>query len=442
MYNFIFILLLPFLLLKLLLFNSIKTKAYRERLLERLGYFALPKEYNDPNQTNIWIHAVSVGEIISCLPIISQIKKTVPNALITLTCTTPAGSEIIKKKLANQVFHIYFPFDISFSIKNFLKKIKPKLLILIEKELWPNTILHCGRNNIPIILANAQLSKKSFYGYLFIKPLISYCLKKINFICAQTKFDGYKLNKLISPSCSRDVAKNNIIIAGNTKFDAALENIQKFASANANKPNNFVWIAASTHPGEEEIILKAHKLVLQKIPNAILILAPRHIVRCKDLEKILKDLNLKFIVHSQYLNKTNPFDEKELKLKTTPQNQQEVYLLDTIGELNKLYSISMAAFVGGSLVPMIGGHNVLEPASFSIPIAVGPYTSNCKEIVFRMKSSDALVSITNAQDLSSTIINWLTNDSLRIKIGTNAKNYLYKQTGASELIVKLASSLL
>ena len=408
-YNVIFIILLPFLFLRLLL-KSLKLKTYRFRWKERLGIFSPPK-LND----SIWVHAVSVGEIMAAIPIIQKIQTMSPQTNIVVTCTTPAGSYVLKKKLAKKIFHVYFPFDINFAINNFLARVKPKLLIILEKEIWPNLIFSCHNNNIPIIIANAQLSNKSFYKYLLIKSFMASWLKNITFICAQTKFDAYKFKKLINNNTIK-----NIITVGNTKFDLAAQTEKLIAAIL--RPT---WIAASTHPGEEELVLETHKIILNKIPNALLILVPRHSERCLYITKKIKEI--KFVMRSQQNNLDIP--------------NGQVYLVDSIGELNLLYSMSQVAFVGGSLVP-IGGHNVLEPAALSMPIIVGPYTANCKQIVFRMKMANGLFVIKNPQELSEIVLQLLTNKNLCEKTGLNARNFLDRHIGASEQIVDLVAKVI
>ncbi|MGD0466309.1 MAG: 3-deoxy-D-manno-octulosonic acid transferase [Gammaproteobacteria bacterium] len=405
-YNVIFIILLPLLFLRLLL-KSLKLKTYRLRWKERLGIFSPPQLNN-----SIWVHAVSVGEIMAAMPIIQKIQIILPNNNIVVTCTTPAGSYILQKKLSKKVFHVYFPFDVNFAINNFLSKIKPKLLIILEKEIWPNLIVNCHKNNIPIIIANAQLSNKSFYRYSLIKSLMASWLKNITFICTQTKFDTYKFKRLINNN-----AIKNIITVGNTKFDLITQT-EKLAS-DILRPT---WIAASTHPREEELILEAHHAILNKIPNALLILVPRHSERCFGITKKIKEI--KFVMRSKQNNLDIP--------------NGQIYLVDSVGELNLLYSMSQVAFVGGSLVP-IGGHNVLEPAALSIPVIVGPYTANCKQIVFRMKMANGLFVIKNPQELSEIVLQLLTNKNLCEKIGLNAKKFLDSHVGASEQIVDLVA---
>ena len=428
LYNLFFILLLPILLLRFL-FKSLKLKTYRHRLTERLGIFKLPKDSN-LNSKFIWIHAVSVGEIMAAIPVINKLKTQLPKISIILTCTTPRGSEIIQQKLAQLVIHVYFPLDISFAINNFLTKIKPILLIIIEKELWPNLIWHCKKHKIPIIIINAQLSNKSFNKYLLINPLIKPLLTSVKKICTQTKFDAYKFKQLLPKE-----SHNNIIITGNIKFDIAIEN-KNLNNNNGNsnidlinKQNTAIWIAASTHPIEENLILKAHQLILNKIPNTILILVPRHPERINLIIKEILKFNFTYQQHSLHSISIKPF--------INPEFNAQIYLVDSVGELNKFYQISQAAFVGGSLIPNIGGHNVLEPAALALPIAIGPYTANCQQIVTNLRSRNGLKIVKTPEELAKQMIAWLNNKELRTTIGNNARNYLIKESGVSDKIIKI-----
>jgi 3-deoxy-D-manno-octulosonic-acid transferase len=407
-YNLVIMALLPFLFIRLLV-KSLKSKPYRLRLAERLGIFKAPN-FKD----SIWVHAVSVGEIIAATPIIQKIQEKLAGQNIVVTCTTPAGSYMANKLFGkfNNILHVYFPFDVNFAINNFFKKTKPKLLIILEKEIWPNLIVNCSNNNIPIIIANAQMSNRSFRRYGLVRPLIAWILQKIAFISAQTKFDAYKFKKFLGNKL--DI----IAINGNTKFDSVIQNIK----SNITTITRPTWIAASTHPGEEELIIKAHQIILNTIPDVLLILAPRHIERCSNIVNIIKN-------NSQDIN-ISIRSQQSIKIP-----EGHVYLADSLGELNLLYSMSNVAFVGGSLVPFIGGHNVLEPAALSVPIIVGPYTANCKQIVTKLELARGLFVVKNHEELAEIIIKLLNNNNLREQIGANSRNFLYKQTGASDKIV-------
>lgn len=426
LYNLIFILILPIVLLKFL-YKSIKLKAYKERLNERLGIFNFKNKI--PQSTcNIWIHAVSVGEIMASIPMIKKLKSQLPEVDILFTCTTPRGSEIIQQKLAELVVHVYFPLDISFAINNFLITFKPKILIILEKELWPNLIWHCNKNKIFIIIVNAQLSNRSYKKYLLIKPLIKPLLSTIYKICAQTKFDAYKFKQLTFKE-----NHHNIITIGNIKFDinASTTTSTSIINTSVNNIVDPVWIAASTHPIEEDLILEAHKLILAKLVNTVLILVPRHPERINFIIKSILKSNFTYQQHSLYSS----------CIFLRPIFNSQVYVVDTIGELNKFYQISQVAFVGGSLVPHIGGHNVLEPAMAALPIIVGPYTTNCQQIITNLKFHNGLKIVKSAQQLATQILVWLNNKKLRLDIGNNAKNYLIAQTGATDRIVKIILNL-
>lgn len=405
-YNILFIIFLPVLFLRLLI-KSLKLPEYRLRWRERLGLLPLIRLDNV-----VWIHAVSVGEIMAALPVAQNMQHFLPNSNIIFTCTTPAGSQILANK---KITHFYLPFDISFIIKHFLARLKPKLLILMEKEIWPNIIYNCYKKNIPIIVANAQLSNRSLRKYLLISYLIKDLLNKIKYIFAQTRFDSYKFNKVLNNNI-------NIIIMGNTKFDNALY-INKKTNIAISRP---VWIAASTHPGEEELILQAHKIILTKIPEALLILVPRHKERCLDIVQQIKEFNVTMRSKCEYNAITK---------------NSQIYLVDSIGELILFYSMSQVAFVGGSLVP-IGGHNVLEPAALKVPIIVGPYTISCKQIVANMKYANGLLVVHNPKELAAVVIKLLSDPKLCKQMGENANKFLDSQTGASYKIAELAADLI
>lgn len=405
-YNVLFIILLPLLFLRLLI-KSFELTAYRLRWQERLGILPLIKLDNV-----VWIHAVSVGEIMAALPVAENIRHFLPYSNIIFTCTTPAGSQILANK---KIIHFYLPFDINFIVKHFLSKLSPKLLILVEKEIWPNIIYNCYKKNIPIILANAQLSNRSLRRYLLIKYLMQDLLNKIKYIFAQTKFDGYKFNKILNN------INNNIIIMGNTKFDNSLY-ISTQSKVKLSRP---VWIAASTHPGEEEIILQAHKAILNSIPEVLLILVPRHPERSLDIVSQIKHFSVTM---------------RSKCASSAISSSSQVYLVDTIGELILFYSMSQVAFVGGSLVP-IGGHNVLEPAALAVPVIVGPYTISCKQIVANMKYANGLFVVQNSKELSMIVIKLLNDPKLCKQTGDNAKNFLNSKMGASYKIAKIAADL-
>jgi len=396
-YNILFYLLIPFILLRLL-WRSLKSPGYRKRWNERFGFFAIPKNY----QHGIIIHAASVGETIAAVPLIRQIQKTYPDLPITITNMTVTGSHQVKKSFQDSVFHVYVPYDLPDVVQRFFNKTKPKMLIIMETELWPNLLYYARVKQIPILLANARLSKKSARGYAKIKNFTARMLQNITQIAAQSQPDADRFIKLGMP-------QDRIDITGNIKFDLDLSPSIEEAGKSLRQQlgaNRLVWIAASTHEGEEEIILNAFKQIKNKISDALLILVPRHPERFAPVATLCKKQGYKIILRSS----------NESCNATT-----DIFLGDTMGELMKFYAAADVAFVGGSFVS-IGGHNFLEPAILTLPIISGPHVFNFTDIARLLTEKHALTLVKNAAELAEQIITFFDDPTLRQEFGANAKS--------------------
>ncbi|CUR53477.1 3-deoxy-D-manno-octulosonic acid transferase [Serratia symbiotica] len=390
----------PIILLKLLL-RSRLVPDYRKRLKERYGF------YNKKNiSSSIILHAVSVGETLTAIPLVKALRKYYPYLSITITTMTPTGSERVKHILGNDVYHVYLPYDLPCSINRFLKKINPKLVIIMETELWPNLIYELHKRNIPLIIINARLSERSSKKYKIINTFIKKVLHRITLIVAQNKEDGMRFIKLgLHPS------KLNII--GNLKFNITITqklSLNIISLRYKWKQNRPIWIAASTHHGEENILLTAQRQLLKKYPNLLLILVPRHQERFIIVKKLVHKYGFNYILRS---------DNK------APNNNTQIIIGDTIGELMLLYGISDIAFIGGSLVKN-GGHNPLEAAIHTIPILMGPYTFNFKDICKTLLQNKGLITITNVNSLINKIDILLTNKNYRDYYGRHAFKVLQK----------------
>lgn len=411
-YNILFYLLIPFILLRLL-WRSRKSPGYRKRINERFAFFDIEKNY----QGGVIIHAASVGETIAAVPLIRQIQKTYPDLPITITTMTVTGSHQVKKSFQNSVFHIYVPYDLPDVVQRFFNKTKPKMLIVMETELWPNLLYYAHKKQISVLLANARLSEKSARGYTKIKKFVARMLKNITQIAAQSQPDADRFIKLGMP-------QDRITITGNIKFDINLSRSSQEAGENlrqqlgANRPT---WIAASTHEGEEEIILQAHKQIKNQAPECLLILAPRHPERFAPIAALCKKQDYKVVLRSS----------NEASDATT-----DIFLGDTMGELMKFYAASDVAFIGGSLVP-IGGHNFLEPAILNLPIISGPHVFNFTEIAHLLTAKHALILVKNATELATQVINLFADPVLRQEFGANAKAVVNANRGAVEKHMKL-----
>lgn len=402
-YNFILYLLLPFILLRLL-WRSRKSPDYRKRWAERFGLFPAP-QLRHP----IWIHAVSFGEAKLAVTLIHALKKQFPQASFVVTTMTVTGSNEISKNFGNDVFHIYVPYDYPTAVQNFLNRIKPQILIIMETELWPNILQQCKKNNIPVVIANARLSPKSAQGYRFITFLTRPMLKNVAALLAQTQEDAARFIKLGLP-----IERAHIV--GNIKFDVEIP-YEKIAQGKQLREKlgqeRPVWIAASTHQGEETIILQALTKMRETQPTILLILVPRHPERFDDVAALCQQNGFQLARRSN--NNITP--------------EIDIYLGDTMGELWSLYTASDIAFVGGSLVS-VGGHNLLEPAALALPIITGPELFNFAQIAQMLQQANALNIIHNANELSNTALALLQNTKRREEQGRKAKEVVEQNHGA------------
>ena len=404
-YTLLLYLIQPFVWLKLL-WRSRKAPAYRQRWLERYGFC---KNKVKPN--GILVHAVSVGETIAAIPLIKALQQKYPQLPITVTTMTPTGSERVKSLLKDSVSHVYLPYDLPGAIKRFLKTTKPKIVIIMETELWPNLISQCYKQKIPLIIANARLSERSAARYGKLGKAVKQLFSKISMVAAQNQQDGERFVSLGLPA-------DHLAITGSIKFDINLSNEQRQKINQLKQQwqlNRPVLIAASTHSGEDEIILTAFKKLLLKHANLLLILVPRHPERFKTVEKLISDSGFNYLKRSA---------------NQIPTEQTQIVLGDTMGELLELYAMADIAFVGGSLVKQ-GGHNPLEPALHHIAIITGEYFFNFQVICEQLIEAQGMIVCTNsADDLYSTIDRLLNDNSRRVQLGENAYLVLKQNQGA------------
>ena len=410
MYHTLTYILLPFLVL-FWFAKSLLNKSYLDRLTQRFG-FGYPKL----NSGSIWIHAVSVGEVQASIPLVNELRQHYPYKEIIITTVTPTGSKQVKNIFKDAVRTSYIPFETNFAIKNFFNSIKPSVALIMETEIWPNLYKECGSRGIPLILVSARISEKSLINYKRFLPLFRDTLSHGILIAAQSQIDADRFLAL-------GASKDRTWIMGNIKFDFKLpEEILTKAKIYRSKifPRRHIWIAASTHEHEEEIILEAHKNISKKIENLLLILVPRHPERFAKITQILKEDNWIYSKKS---------DDQDI-----PESCQ-VLLIDTIGELLFFYACSDVAFVGGSLLP-VGGHNLLEPAAIGLPIITGAHTFNQKEMTDRLTQVDALRIVHNANSLSSDVIFFLTNTEESKNAGQRGKLIVESNKGAIKSLMK------
>jgi 3-deoxy-D-manno-octulosonic-acid transferase len=391
---------LPLIFLRLI-WKSRLQPAYRQRLTERMGFYRFKFDHC------IWVHAVSMGEVIAATPLIKKLKLLYPNVPLLVTTMTPTGAAQVQKALGDIVTHAYVPYDFPMYVHRFLQLMRPRIAIIMETELWPNTIAACKTKNIPVCILNARLSEKSAQGYQRIAWLVKPMLQSITTIATHGEQDAERFIAL-------GAKKENVIVTGSIKFDLELPaDLQQKASQLRAivGEDRFIWVAGSTHEGEEEIILAAHKKLCEAHPSSLLILVPRHPDRFDEVAKLCEK---SFVT-------TRRSHHAEM--------QGEVYLGDTMGEMMLLYSVADATFVGGSLI-MRGGHNLLEPAALQKPVLSGPSLYNFTEISAMLNAAQALIVINDADALAAQLLQLAQNQSYRQQLGDRAWQVVNANRGA------------
>ena len=413
LYNLTVYLLQPLILLFMLI-RSFKSPNYRKRINERYGFY---RNLAAPKPNGLIIHAASVGEVIAATPLVHRIKKIYPDLPITMTTVTPTGSDRVKAAFGDSVTHIYLPYDLPDALNRFLNFIRPKACIVIETEIWPNLIRQLHKRNIPFIIANARLSEHSARRYGWLKNKLYRMFNEISLIAPQDDISGTRYLEL--------GYKGKLILTGNIKYDLVItdelsRNIETLHQLWVGERP--VWIAASTHVGEEEIILKAHRTLLQKYPNLLLILVPRHPERFNSVADLITKAEFSFCRRSENI---------------APSAETQVVLGDTMGELMLMYGISDIAFVGGSLVQH-GGHNPLEPLAFKVPVISGKYTFNFPEVFRKLLDVDGVLEVEeNSVALSNAVEKLLDSKVLREHYGNAGYEVLIENRGALQRLLNL-----
>ena len=410
LYTLLLHLALPLIALRLAL-RARKAPAYARRINERFS-LGLPAMKPD----GIWVHAVSVGESIAAAPMIRALQARYPDLPITVTCMTPTGSERIQALFGESVQHCYLPYDLPWAAARFLDRTRPRLAVVMETELWPNHIHQCAKRGIPVALANARLSERSARGYARFGKLTAPMLAELSLIAVQTQAEAQRFLDLgARPGC--------VEVTGSIKFDLKIDaELPQRADALLQQwqaTTRPVWIAASTHAGEDEIILAAHRQLLSNHPDALLILVPRHPERFNSVNELCLSQGL---------------PTRRRSTGEAVQAGDQVLLGDTMGELLFLYALADIAFVGGSLVAN-GGHNLLEPAALGKPVLSGPHLFNFLEIAAQLREAGALSEVENAVQLADKVAALLNEPSEMQRMSQAGLSVLKANQGALERLL-------
>ncbi len=408
------ILLLPF--SAYWVFRGFVNRAYWRNLRQRFG-FGFPTF-----ESCIWLHAVSVGEVQAAVPLIRKLMRQFPERVVLVTTVTPTGKARVEALFGDSVEHCYIPFEIPTAVGNFYRSVNPEIALIMETEIWPNLYRGCGIRGIPLILVSARISPRSVPGYRRLLPLFRETLSHGIIIAAQSRADA---ERFLSLGANAERTR----VTGNIKFDIELDDdlAERGASLRANVlGNRSVWVAASTHNGEEELVLHAHRKLLETYPDLLLLLVPRHPERFAQVrERIQKG---GFTVVSRT-------DARSCMEDT------QVFLGDTMGELPLFYAASDIAFVAGSLVP-VGGHNLLEPAALAKPIISGPHVFNGQEIADMFVDQHACKIVRDWSELADAVETLLVDPERAARMGRNGHSIVEQNRGSMHRLLVLLEPLL
>ena len=371
-----------------LIWRGFRQEAYFERWSERYARYAIPAR-----DTPVWVHAVSVGEVNAVAPLVNALLEAAPERRLLVTTITPTGSARVRAIWGGRVDHVYLPYDLVGAVRRFLGHFRPRIALVVETELWPNLLLCCRDAGIPAYLVNGRLSERSLRGYRVLRPLLSRVLSTLRGVVAQSPDDARRFGELGAPAAS-------LVVAGNLKYDIDLDAgslrlaARRFRERIGERP---VWIAASTHPEEEALVLEMHRHLRARWPDLLMLWAPRHPERFGGVAQRAVDAGWRVATR---------------RLTQWPDADDAVFVLDTLGELQQFYACADVAFVGGSLQD-IGGHNLLEPAAVGTPVASGPHLHNFADIARQMQAAGALRVGQDADAVSAILAQLLEDPAAR-----------------------------
>ena len=406
LYNCLLTIILPFMILRIAL-KAIYDKDYLKDFHNRIGF------YNEKSKDNLlWFHAVSLGEVIGSKPLL---KKLVEQNDIVLTVSTPTGLREAKKIYKNNIIIVYAPWDQYFFVNSFLNTFNPTIMILFETEIWPSMIHLANKRKIPIFISNARLSSSSLNKYIKIKSLIKESLNKTSLILVQSE-------EHLSRFIQLGVKKEKIKKCGTTKFDVEINS----SSHDIHKQDNLI-LCSSTHTGEDEVAIESFLKLKKDFDNLKLIIVPRHPERASSISKILKKKNIIYEIKSSLPENLN---------------QKEVIVINATGILESLYRTANIAFIGGSLFPQYGGHNIIEPAANKCAFIIGPYMKNFEDITDLFKNNSGCIQIDHNYSLYDAFYELLNNSDSRNKLILNAYEVVNNNSGSSKKQIEYINNFL
>jgi 3-deoxy-D-manno-octulosonic-acid transferase len=397
-------------------------KKYRAGFREKCGMLKPRAGDGRP----IWVHAVSVGEVMAAVPLMKEMKQRFPDVPLVVSTITETGNQTAHRNLKQADRIIYFPFDYPFIVRRVVRAVNPRVFIMLETEIWPNFLRELSRRSIPVLMISGRISERSFRNYKLFGFFFKQVLAQVSRLCMQTAEDAQRIIDIGAP-------QERVLVGGNIKFDLqvppiTLQEQERLRSDFGFAPDQQVFIAGSTHKGEEEIIIAVFSAIRRRFPQAALILAPRHPERFDEVDVLLRQSGLLYA--------------RRTVLNQGPRARElSVILLDTIGELFKTYSMGTVVFIGGSLVP-IGGHNVLEPAVFGKPVIFGRHMHNFREIARMLLQKHAGIQVAGLEQFIAQTLHLFENPDACREIGQNAFNVIQENSGAVSRSVDMLEAVL
>jgi len=391
---------------------------------ERLSYFSAQRLLPLQGRPLYWVHAVSVGEVRACLPLLKELRRAEPEAVLALSCMTYTGKQIARE-VPEADLCFFLPFDISWLVGRTLRLLRPKALLVVETEIWPNLVRQAHRLQVPLLLVNGRISDRSFPRYLAAKKLLAPLLGQFTRFCMQSRMDALRIIRLGASS-------DRVVVTGNMKFDLpspdfSTEALERMREEFRLVPGRPVWVAGSTRQGEEELILTAFVQLLDQGHDLQLVLVPRYPERARTVAELVSASGLQGVLRS------------ELSARQEGLSRHDVLVGDTLGEMLKFYACADVVFVGGSLVP-IGGHNVLEACMLGKPVLFGPHTENNKQIISLLLEARGGVRV-SAESLAGEVSGLIGDAQRRETMGRNGAALYAEHAGAARrTFVALADS--
>lgn len=411
----------------LLLYRLIFEDGFYDRLKQSAGVMPTPTLEKIAYHNAIWVHAASVGEVVAASPIVRELKRKYPGEMVVVSVVTATGHKMAQRIIPEADGHIFFPFDLPVITSRIVKIVHPKVIILIETELWPNFLRLSWRRNIPVMMMNGRISDRSMKRYSLIRPFTEKMLQQIRRFCMQSSFDAKHIIAMGAPT-------DRILVTGNTKYDQTYATVSEEERRALKKEFHFdgagpILVAGSTHGGEEEILLRTFREVLKIYPDARLLLAVREVTRAAKVKAQI------------FLHGFSVIRRTEMGQGADSGRPHQVVILDTIGELGRLYSMADVVFVGGSFVK-VGGHNILEPAAHGKPVIVGPYMFNFREIFELLSKRGVCLMAKDEKDFREQLLALLADRERMASMGRKALEVVAENQGATRRNIECFEALI